>query len=769
MVWRSTTTVGVGIAKLPYRDTYVIVVQYQPPGNTNTPEEYRQNVHPVINFGTVEHVNTELALMEKVGNSSRLARSLSDRRKDKVTIGKSVTKEEPLVRSKSLRVTRKPNLLTNGHPGMKTTKVDVHVEDVHTRSTLLNIHDSGTNPLHGPTSNTIEGATDQPDAMNNEGRTAHLGTNFITGRTYKPQFETSSFRNVVNKLDNKTKERREITNKIDSLTKALAKLSHKPYGETKTVCDEMNKLATVTYTDIDKTYVPDRIRNNTAGAQQSKPAFPETANINTGGDDVIETDTPNRVVNKINDVYNGKTDPNANSKFSNITDTNLKSAAVNHVVDNDKGDSSSGNERKTGAAKGNQGIISGKLIMYGWNWKPLGADRSKDGEKVSMNVHKRNDKQSVGDAVETVRQGAKENRILESRKGDVNNKKEQTSISKEPTPESRTIETQTDDTVIYMRQGGMIRRLDQPKERRARSLNSKTPTSKTYEARTLEQLSLDTHHTNQAIIGRLVKYGGNNKGLRKEKDCHATQEANSDISFIDETDNYDSAIESPDVDRNQRYSRKDTVTTTLKPRKNRVLSDDIDEQVMVWKLTGGKENADLNDTKADSGIIETETDNSDSGKADKAEGNYLPMVDSILKKKGSPTELEKPNASGKMENKTKGETKDKPKRKSDHVKVSKTTMNMNTEPYKMPTFADGPDENKKAPTLSKSNSIDSFTSTEIQYVNDNSLDELLDLLGDSFQSQKSNKSVTFCKTVQVAPVYSHTRVMEKLPSENKTE
>ena len=200
-----------------------------------------------------------------------------------------------------------------------------------------------------------------------------------------------------------------------------------------------------------------------------------------------------------------------------------------------------------------------------------------------------------------------------------------------------------------------------------------------------------------------------------------------------------------------------------------MLSDDIDEQVMVWKLTGGKENADLNDTKADSGIIETETDNSDSGKADKAEGNYLPMVDSILKKKGSPTELETPNASGKKENKTKGETKDKPKRKSDHVKVSKTTMNMNTEPYKMPTFADGPDENKKAPTLSKSNSIDSFTSTEIQYVNDNSLDELLDLLGDSFQSQKSNKSVTFCKTVQVAPVYSHTRVMEKLPSENKTE
>lgn len=49
MVWKASQFVGVGIAKFPYDNTYVVVVQYQPPGNINTPRQFRRNV-PVPTF-----------------------------------------------------------------------------------------------------------------------------------------------------------------------------------------------------------------------------------------------------------------------------------------------------------------------------------------------------------------------------------------------------------------------------------------------------------------------------------------------------------------------------------------------------------------------------------------------------------------------------------------------------------------------------------------------------------------------------------------------
>lgn len=60
MVWKASQFVGVGIAKFPYDNTYVVVVQYQPPGNINTPGKFRRNV-PVPTFaksgGTLHESN----------------------------------------------------------------------------------------------------------------------------------------------------------------------------------------------------------------------------------------------------------------------------------------------------------------------------------------------------------------------------------------------------------------------------------------------------------------------------------------------------------------------------------------------------------------------------------------------------------------------------------------------------------------------------------------------------------------------------------------
>jgi hypothetical protein len=44
VIWKSSKFVGVGIAKFPLDNTYVIVVQYQPQGNINTPAHFRRNV-----------------------------------------------------------------------------------------------------------------------------------------------------------------------------------------------------------------------------------------------------------------------------------------------------------------------------------------------------------------------------------------------------------------------------------------------------------------------------------------------------------------------------------------------------------------------------------------------------------------------------------------------------------------------------------------------------------------------------------------------------
>ncbi|XP_045191293.2 uncharacterized protein LOC123548119 [Mercenaria mercenaria] len=53
MIWKSSQFIGVGIAKFPYNNTYVIVVQYQPPGNINKPGMFRRNVPvPIIGKNT---------------------------------------------------------------------------------------------------------------------------------------------------------------------------------------------------------------------------------------------------------------------------------------------------------------------------------------------------------------------------------------------------------------------------------------------------------------------------------------------------------------------------------------------------------------------------------------------------------------------------------------------------------------------------------------------------------------------------------------------
>ena len=50
MIWKSSKLVGIGIAKFPGRNTYVIVVQYFPAGNTNSSGDFQENVPPVHHF-----------------------------------------------------------------------------------------------------------------------------------------------------------------------------------------------------------------------------------------------------------------------------------------------------------------------------------------------------------------------------------------------------------------------------------------------------------------------------------------------------------------------------------------------------------------------------------------------------------------------------------------------------------------------------------------------------------------------------------------------
>ncbi|KAK3087523.1 hypothetical protein FSP39_007009 [Pinctada imbricata] len=46
VVWRSTSEIGVGVAKIKGRDKMVVVAQYRPAGNGNMPGEFRKNVPP---------------------------------------------------------------------------------------------------------------------------------------------------------------------------------------------------------------------------------------------------------------------------------------------------------------------------------------------------------------------------------------------------------------------------------------------------------------------------------------------------------------------------------------------------------------------------------------------------------------------------------------------------------------------------------------------------------------------------------------------------
>lgn len=44
MIWKSSTDVGVGVAKVKDKDKCVVVAQYRPVGNGNRPGEFRKNV-----------------------------------------------------------------------------------------------------------------------------------------------------------------------------------------------------------------------------------------------------------------------------------------------------------------------------------------------------------------------------------------------------------------------------------------------------------------------------------------------------------------------------------------------------------------------------------------------------------------------------------------------------------------------------------------------------------------------------------------------------
>ncbi|KAL3870850.1 hypothetical protein ACJMK2_038885 [Sinanodonta woodiana] len=46
MIWKSSTEIGIGIAKVQGQSRYIIVVHYRPPGNGNMPGEFLQNIKP---------------------------------------------------------------------------------------------------------------------------------------------------------------------------------------------------------------------------------------------------------------------------------------------------------------------------------------------------------------------------------------------------------------------------------------------------------------------------------------------------------------------------------------------------------------------------------------------------------------------------------------------------------------------------------------------------------------------------------------------------
>ena len=48
LVWKSTTEIGVGVARVRGQDRWVIVTHYRPQGNTNMPGDFKTNVLPPL-------------------------------------------------------------------------------------------------------------------------------------------------------------------------------------------------------------------------------------------------------------------------------------------------------------------------------------------------------------------------------------------------------------------------------------------------------------------------------------------------------------------------------------------------------------------------------------------------------------------------------------------------------------------------------------------------------------------------------------------------
>ncbi|GIY60273.1 golgi-associated plant pathogenesis-related protein 1 [Caerostris extrusa] len=46
LLWKSTTEIGVGVAKIPGQNKAYVVVNYRPAGNNNMPGEFERNVLP---------------------------------------------------------------------------------------------------------------------------------------------------------------------------------------------------------------------------------------------------------------------------------------------------------------------------------------------------------------------------------------------------------------------------------------------------------------------------------------------------------------------------------------------------------------------------------------------------------------------------------------------------------------------------------------------------------------------------------------------------
>lgn len=105
MIWKSSRTIGVGLAKFPYHDTYVIVVQYQPPGNKNSPDHFRQNVLRPL----VESEGLHSKASKAVDSPVRCEESL----KTDLVLDSNVIQSQKIHSRKSQETFRKHKKMTN--------------------------------------------------------------------------------------------------------------------------------------------------------------------------------------------------------------------------------------------------------------------------------------------------------------------------------------------------------------------------------------------------------------------------------------------------------------------------------------------------------------------------------------------------------------------------------------------------------------------------------------------------------------------------------